>query len=534
MRVTLLFGFLFLGLMQAAAAGEVKLAWGAVEDARVHHYQIHSGPASGQYNRQQTTTATALTVDELASGATYYFAARACNQAETTCSALSNELSATIPQAKPVAALSADVVAGVAPLTVHFSDASSGVINSRAWDFGDGATSTETTPAHTYSVPGTYAVSLSVTGPGGTSTATQPAFITVSYPAPAASFAATGLAGTAPLAVVFSNASTGPITSWSWEFGDGATSTQAQPTHLYTQPGQYTVILTVSGPGGSDTLTRANYVQVTAPPPPGPESLPLEIGEVEIDDAWQTVKFQRAFADPILVVKALSANGGAPALIRVKGLTTTGFQVRVQEWDYLDGGHALETAGYLVMERGRHQLPDGVWVEAGSVSTKATNAFQYRAFGAAFEQTPVVFATVTSVNEADAVTARLRQITPKGFNVGLREQEANTQAHVAERIDYIAWEVSDGLVAGLRYEVGRTGSSVSSGVQALAYQSVFERAPVLVADAQTTNDGDTFSLRWKNLTADGVALWLQEEKSKDTEMDHPKEDVGYFLADIEM
>ncbi len=335
------------------------------------------------------------------------------------------------------------------------------------------------------------------------------------------------------MSVAFGNSSEGRITTWAWTFGDGATSTLKTPTHTYTKPGQYAVTLTVSGPGGTNTPTRANYVQVEAVPEPEPESLPLEIGDVEIDDAWQRVDFQRTFKDPIVVVKGLSNNGGQAALIRIKGISQTGFQVRVQEWDYLDGGHATESASYLVMERGRHQLPDGVWVEAGSVQTKATNAFQYQAFGAAFTQAPVVFAAVTSVNEEDAVNARLQQITNKGFYVGMREQQANAQQHLAERIDYIAWEVSKGTVAGLRYEVGRTGNRITSSQASLTYQSVFEQTPVFVADAQTTNVGDAFSLRWTGLNADGVKLWVQEEQSKDTETKHGKEEVGYFLADVE-
>ncbi len=534
MRVTLLFVFLLFGLIQSAAAGEVKLAWDAAVDARVHHYQINTGSASGQYDRQQNTTGTSLTVSELESGKTYYFAARACSQDEKTCSDLSNEIKADIPYVAPVARLSANVVSGIAPLTVNFSDNSTGVVTSRDWSFGDGAASTATAPAHTYTTPGTYPVSLTVKGPGGTSVDSRAAFIEVKYPAPVAAFAATGLAGTAPFNVAFSNSSEGQITTWAWTFGDGATSNLKEPAHLYTTPGQYAVTLTVTGPGGTNSLARANYVEVEAVPEPGPESLPLEIGDVEMDDTWQQVNFQRTFKDPIVVVKALSDNGAQASVIRVKGISKKGFQVRVQEWDYLDGGHATESASYLVMERGRHQLPDGVWVEAGSVQTKATNAFQYQAYGAAFKQAPVVFAAVTSVNEEDAVNARLQQITNKGFYVGMREQQANAQKHVAERVDYIAWEVSKGTVAGLRYEVGRTGNRITSNQYSLTYQSVFEQTPVFVADAQTTNNGDAFSLRWTGLNADGVKLWVQEEQSKDTETTHGTEDVGYFLADIEL
>src|SRR3989304_5580614 len=61
------------------------------------------------------------------------------------------------------------------------------------------------------------------------------------------------LSGTAPLAVSFTDLSTGSVTSWLWTFGDGTTSTAQNPSHTYAVPGNYSVTLAVTGPGGSDT-----------------------------------------------------------------------------------------------------------------------------------------------------------------------------------------------------------------------------------------------------------------------------------------
>jgi len=85
--------------------------------------------------------------------------------------------------------------------------------------------------------------------------------------APTAAFSGSPTAGAAPLAVSFSDASTGDPTSWSWDFGDGGTSTAKSPTHTYTNPGTYTVRLTVSNTAGSDTQTQADYVTVGATDP---------------------------------------------------------------------------------------------------------------------------------------------------------------------------------------------------------------------------------------------------------------------------
>ncbi len=84
--------------------------------------------------------------------------------------------------------------------------------------------------------------------------------------APVAAFNSAPNSGTAPLLVSFTDTSTGTITARSWDFGDGATSTLQNPTHSYAA-GTYTVSLTVSGPDGSNTITKPNLIAVTTPPP---------------------------------------------------------------------------------------------------------------------------------------------------------------------------------------------------------------------------------------------------------------------------
>jgi PKD repeat protein len=83
-------------------------------------------------------------------------------------------------------------------------------------------------------------------------------------PAPTASFSATPTSGPAPLTVQFTDASTGSPTAWSWDLGDGGTSTAQNPSHAYTAAGTYTVTLTASNSGGSDTVTRTGLISVSS------------------------------------------------------------------------------------------------------------------------------------------------------------------------------------------------------------------------------------------------------------------------------
>jgi PKD repeat protein/subtilisin family serine protease len=85
-------------------------------------------------------------------------------------------------------------------------------------------------------------------------------------PPPRADFSANPTRGPLPLEVSFTDLSMNEITSWAWDFGDDGTSAEPNPTHTYQNPGDYTVSLTVTGPGGSDNETKTDYIQVTEPP----------------------------------------------------------------------------------------------------------------------------------------------------------------------------------------------------------------------------------------------------------------------------
>ncbi len=165
----------------------------------------------------------------------------------------------------PVAAFTADITGGAKPLSIQFTDQSTGAIASWFWAFGDGGTSTQQNPSYEYTEVGDYIVSLTVTGPGGSDTEAKTDYIHIVEPAPVAAFSGTPTTGDFPLDVIFTDASTGPVTGWSWDFGDGGTSTLQNPPHTYNHAGDYTVSLTVTGPGGEDTEVKQDYIHLSEP-----------------------------------------------------------------------------------------------------------------------------------------------------------------------------------------------------------------------------------------------------------------------------
>jgi len=164
-----------------------------------------------------------------------------------------------------------NMTSGEAPLSVQFIELSSfyslsdvsGGVTDWYWDFGDGTFSTSENPTHTYSTPGIYTVSLRITDSSGTEDIeVKSDFIVVGIaPTVKAEFTSLNRLGSDRTIVDFIDQSSGKITSWEWDFGDGSPRSYDQnPSHVYTEPGSYTVTLIVSGPDGDNIETEIDFV----------------------------------------------------------------------------------------------------------------------------------------------------------------------------------------------------------------------------------------------------------------------------------
>jgi serine protease len=198
--------------------------------------------------------------------ATYLF--KVCEAGTTICSnpATAAFGGGSLPDnAPPNAAFTPTCDAG----TCRFADGSTdpdGSVTGWQWSFGDGGSSTQRNPSHTFPAEGTYDVRLTVTddrGAQGSATARVAVEEPVNVP-PSADFTWSCSA----LSCTFSDASSGGggIASWAWAFGDGGTSDGQNPSHTYGSGGTYTVSLTVTADDGA-THQRSRSVSVTAAPP---------------------------------------------------------------------------------------------------------------------------------------------------------------------------------------------------------------------------------------------------------------------------
>lgn len=162
----------------------------------------------------------------------------------------------------PVAQFTASPNAGKPPLDVQFKDTSEGDISSWLWSFGDGTISDDESPQHTYQTPGIYTVSLGVSGAGGADSEKKTNLVRIAESGKVqAAFTGTPQIGIVPLFIDFTDNTAGEVDSWLWNFGDGATSDEQNPSHEYLTPGDYTVKLMVSGPDNTDEESKTNFIR---------------------------------------------------------------------------------------------------------------------------------------------------------------------------------------------------------------------------------------------------------------------------------
>lgn len=166
-----------------------------------------------------------------------------------------------IEPTSPVADFTSDLTSGYRPLSISFTDKSSGAPETWKWDFGDGNTSTIQNPVHVYSNLGDYTVTLKVNNAIGSNSIQKSNYVKVLSGFPSANFNSNITYGNPPLTVQFSDASTGSPNVWDWNFGDGCISNEQNPVHTYFTEGTYNVKLTVSNADGTNSKTHTITAQ---------------------------------------------------------------------------------------------------------------------------------------------------------------------------------------------------------------------------------------------------------------------------------
>ena len=167
---------------------------------------------------------------------------------------------------KPIANITSLPDSGCVPFIKTFTSdiKSENLVVEYLWNFGEGTTSTEITPTHTYNLNGVYPLTLIVKNSGG---CRDTAFLdraVVANLKPVIKFDATPKFTCANTEVVFSNLTTSG-TKWLWRFGDGFTSSLQNPSHMYADTGKFSVTLIVRNSGCADSMIYKNFIYIDPP-----------------------------------------------------------------------------------------------------------------------------------------------------------------------------------------------------------------------------------------------------------------------------
>ncbi|MEK8017827.1 MAG: hypothetical protein VSS75_013225, partial [Candidatus Parabeggiatoa sp.] len=221
-----------------------------------------------------------------------------------------------------------------------------------------------------------------------------------------------------------------------------------------------------------------------------------QLGEqdvVEVTHNWQSTSLTGEYQNPVIIAGPASSNDLEPGVVRLQQVTPSSFEMRFQEWYYLDQKHAQETLPYVVMEAGRYPMSDGSLWEVGHFTVSGTAQWKDIHFGQAFPGQPRLFLTLqTSKAVVQPVTVRAKDITSNGFAAALFEEETRNDGHPTETVGYVAI-----------YSATDTGT-VTLGGQMIDYQ-----LQQIELESLTTQAG----------------LRLEEEYSLDDETNHVTETV---------
>ena len=218
---------------------------------------------------------------------------------------------------------------------------------------------------------------------------------------------------------------------------------------------------------------------------------------ITVNSDWNKITLPNAYVSPVVIAGLPSYADGEPGAVRINNVKATGFDVRFEEWPYLDGTHGNETMPYLVLPAGRTTLSDGTVVEAGKVDLSATG-FNTVTFSEGFDGIPTLLVTVQTANDSETVAVRATDVTSSDFKVALVEQEGSSDGHGVETIGYVAI-----------FNAASVGTATINGT-----------------DAQFQLLKDSVDSIWHKFEL--AALLVEEETSADAERDHNFEELAIF------
>jgi len=258
----------------------------------------------------------------------------------------------------------------------------------------------------------------------------------------------------------------------------------------------------------------------------------------DLGSSWKHVDFIGIYTEPpVVIAKPVDYTDPDQAHARLRNITTTGFDVKIEEWAYQNGAHGKSQVNFMALIPNKPVKWGGFRIEAGTKD----NAGRWKKvfftpgppgfFGinadVAFDVPPVVISQVQTSNSGVPVVTRNTLVTKDTFKTKIQAEEGSPIDLPNETIGFIAMAPFTGAYFTRQIEAGFI-NSVNHNWKTKTFGQDYVDPPVFIADMQTTNGGDTAGLRYRNLDADSVDVFVEEEQAKNAEVRHAVETIGYI------
>jgi len=286
------------------------------------------------------------------------------------------------------------------------------------------------------------------------------------------------------------------------------------------------------------------------------EMAPMTVNDTLTVPAWTQVNFLAPFETTPLVFVLPTSDGDDPASLRIRNVTTTGFEVAQHESSSTDGPHVAMQTAYLAVVPGTHRMPDGTRVTAVTHTTASTvsrflgNTWDTVPLAVGFTGPPAVLATVQSVrNEtrnppvttsAPFLVAGIRNVGATSLQASLdRAETTDGNVGTTEDIAILAIDAgaSSTFVDRFNNDVTlvsvRSGNNIrgrDNGCFTAGYGTAFPGTPLAVASMNTRNGNNGGWFRRCSESAALLGLHVEEDQDNDTERNHINERAGIVAA----
>ena len=307
---------------------------------------------------------------------------------------------------------------------------------------------------------------------------------------------------------------------------------------------EYYYVVTALDTSGNESI---NSLEISATPQGTPSGLRLEAGVVAtVGSGTVTVTLANAYDSPVVVTSVNYTNNTVPVVTRVSNVTSTSFNVRLQNPGDL-APVIPESVHYLVVEAGAWTLPDGRAIEAQIVDSTVTDensrwTGQPQSYLSSYT-TPVVLGQVMTENDPEWSTfwcnggSRTTPPNNSSLRAGKTVCEDPVRARADELLGIIVIEAGTGILAGTQYNGALGNDTVRDVTRSPPYEYAlspsFSSTPAVALITQAAVDGSNGSWAYlygsAPLTPNRLRLAIDEDQVRDTERRHTTEQVGYLV-----